>query len=276
MNDQPKFVLRKLTINDLGAAMELSTEAGWNQTSEDWCTLIELSPEGCLGIDVDGKLASTATLTCYGRRLAWVGMVLTRIKYRGRGFARRLLIEALDLADRMEIESVKLDATDQGQPLYEKLGFRPEQAVERWWRAGAALPSNPAAADATSIINWQATDAPAFGVDRSPLLEKLAARCSPLTMPKSYLLTRAGREISYLGPSVCDSPTAARALFEHALQTGSPGGWYWDLLIENAHSVSIAKDLGFAPKRHLLRMVRGRELRGKEDAIYALAGFELG
>ena len=31
---------------------------------------------------------------------------------------------------------MKLDATDQGQPLYEKMGFRTEEAVERWTRPG--------------------------------------------------------------------------------------------------------------------------------------------
>ena len=277
MKDRAGTILRKLNPSDLEAAMELSTEAGWNQTIEDWRTLIELSPNGCLAIEVAGELASTATLVCYGQRLAWVGMVLTRIKYRGGGFARRLLMETLDLADRMGIDSVKLDATDQGQPLYETLGFRAEQPVERWWRRGAMqlLPLRTAS-DAALLYDWKAGDAQAFGVDRSALLRTLATRRPPLLAPDSYLLTRAGREISYLGPSVCDGAATARGLFQRALQTESPGGWYWDLMIENAHAVSIAQELGFVPKRHLLRMVRGRDLRGQEESVYALAGFELG
>jgi hypothetical protein len=40
--------------------------------------------------------------------------------------------------------------------------------------------------------------------------------------------------------------------------------------------VALARDLGFSPTRHLLRMARGKELLGKENAIYAIAGFELG
>src|SRR5262245_6730988 len=95
MSESEKIIMRKLSIDDIATAMELSTEAGWNQTPEDWRTLIELSPEGCLGIEADEVLASTATLLCYGRRLAWVGMVLTRVRFRGRGYARRLLTETL-------------------------------------------------------------------------------------------------------------------------------------------------------------------------------------
>ena len=134
MGDCASAILRLLNVSDIPAAVQLSAEAGWNQTGEDWRTLIVLAPEGCLAIEVDGELAATTTLLCYGRRLAWIGMVLTKLQHRGRGFARRLLTQALAQADQMGIETVKLDATDQGKPIYEKLGFRSEQAVERWSR----------------------------------------------------------------------------------------------------------------------------------------------
>src|SRR5882672_10369290 len=119
--------LRRLTAEDVPDAVQLSTEAGWNQTADDWRMLISLAPESCLGIEVAGELASTTALLCYGQKLAWIGMVLTRERFRGRGLAHRLLSHTLALADQMKIESVKLDATDQGKPLYEKSGFRFEQ-----------------------------------------------------------------------------------------------------------------------------------------------------
>ena len=93
---------------------------------------------------------------------------------------------------------------------------------------------------------------------------------------RSYLFTRPGRQTAYLGPCVCDAPETARTLIERALQTAGSSGWSWDLLPNNANAVAIAQNLGFTPRRHLLRMVRGKDLRGKEDAIYAIAGFELG
>src|SRR5690242_21115179 len=110
-------LLRKLTANDITAAFELSTDAGWNQTENDWRRLLDLSPKGCLAIELAGEVVATATIVTYERRLAWIGMVLTRKTYRGRGFAKRLLNEALALADILGVESVKLDATDQGKPL---------------------------------------------------------------------------------------------------------------------------------------------------------------
>src|SRR4051812_28835949 len=106
--------LRRLRAEDIPAAAELSAQAGWNQTEEDWRTLLELSAQGCLAIEVDGHLAATTTLLCYGRRLAWLGMVLTKAEYQRRGFARKLLECALKYADSMGIATIKLDATDQG------------------------------------------------------------------------------------------------------------------------------------------------------------------
>jgi len=277
MSTDSEPVLRNLRPSDIPAALELSTEAGWNQTAEDWRTLIELAPQGCLAIDASGVLASTATLFCYGQKLAWVGMVLTRKVFQGRGFARRLLNTALDLADDLGVETVKLDATDQGQSLYEKLGFRAEQRIERWGISAHAIrPADTSISSSPVSEDWFAEDRRAFGADRTSLLTRLAEHNPPLTSDNSYLLFRSGRLTQYLGPCVAHSPQTARTLIEQALRTPAATGWSWDLLPENIAAVALARDLGFSPKRRLLRMIRGKDLRGSESEIYAIAGFELG
>jgi GNAT superfamily N-acetyltransferase len=265
--------LRLMAAGDIPSAAQLSAEAGWNQTAEDWRMLLELASDSCFAIEMEGKLAATTTLVCYGRRLAWIGMVLTAQQYRGRGFARQLLAEALAQADRRQIESVKLDATDQGKPLYEKMGFRFEQIVERWARLG---PNNPGevAPSVRPTRDWN-EDSEAFGADRSHLLTKLAARNPPTGLPHSFLLTRPGRQAAYLGPCVGKNSEVAE-LVEGGLKSASTSTWYWDLLPQNAKAVILARNLGFSPQRRLARMVRGNDLQGKEDAIYAIAGFELG
>src|SRR5579863_3423197 len=125
---------RCLTPADLPGAVDLSTLAGWNQTADDWAMLLDLAPQSCFLIEVEGRVAATCTLVCYGVRLAWLGMVLTRPEHRGRGFARALVQTALDFADRRGVRSVLLDATDMGRPVYRKLGFRDQQDIERWTR----------------------------------------------------------------------------------------------------------------------------------------------
>ena len=108
------------------------------------------------------------------------------------------------------------------------------------------------------------------------MLEKLALRNPPLSIDGSFLLTRSGRVTDYLGPCVAGSPATARDLVERALHAEGGKGCSWDVLPNNKNAVTIARDFGFTPKRRLMRMVRGKELRGEEESIYAIAGFELG
>lgn len=266
--------LRRLRAEDIPAAFQLSAQAGWNQTEDDWRTLLELSSESCLAIEVDGHLASTITLLCYGDRLAWIGMVLTRTEYRRRGFAGKLLTSALDLADKIGIQTIKLDATDQGKPLYERLGFHAEQEIQRWTRPGenvAQLPSVQTSAEEA----WRDSDSLVFGAERLQLLNRLARRNPPLSISQSYLFSRPGRVTAYLGPCVSQTPETARLMIEKCVRRTNCG-WSWDLFPRNQAAVALAHSLGFSPQRHLVRMARGKELREKENVIYAIAGFELG
>ena len=274
MTESSSEKMRRLHAEDIPAATQLSAQVGWNQTEEDWHTLLQLSPDGCLAMEVDSHLAATTTLLCYGRRLAWIGMVLTSHEYRRRGLARKLLTNALEQADKRGIETIKLDATEQGQPLYERFGFRSEQETERWSRPGGLTSQLPAAR--TSVEEpWRDSDSLVFGADRSQLLERLAQLNPPRSISQSYLFSRLGRVTAYVGPCVSKHPETARRMIEDCVRN-TKCGWSWDLFPRNRNAVALARNLGFSPQRHLVRMARGNELREKENAIYAIAGFELG
>jgi len=276
--------MRLLQQQDIPIAAELSAQAGWNQTPGDWGLLLRLNPESCFGIDSGGRLVSTATLACYGTQLGWIGMVLTHPRYRRRGFARTLLGRAIEKADQLGIESLKLDATDQGQPLYESLGFRVEQPVERWSIGATQLktdppwdkpPACPAASPGPKTghqFSGAGYDFEAYSADRSRTLQLLAERGAIRAEADGFCLFRPGQRANYIGPCMAGSAQVARRLIEPFIHSES----YWDILPENKAAHALAIDLGFTPQRKLTRMVRGRDLRGKEDWIYAIAGFELG
>jgi RimJ/RimL family protein N-acetyltransferase len=259
--------------------MELSRLAGWNQTQEDWEMVLRLDPLGCFAIEADHRVAATTTLLCYGNRLAWIGMVLTRPEYRRRGFARRLMESALKRAEEFKIESVKLDATPQGQPLYEKLGFKTEQIIERWFHQGKKpdLSIQPGTSSPQSSPPYSLEmDMEAFGADRSTLLQILALRNSPHTIEGAYCFSRNGARARYLGPCVAQTAKAAGLVIEHTLRASSQSGWFWDLLSTNKNAMRLAEELGFAPQRRLERMVLGSTLPKNDEMVYAIAGFELG
>jgi GNAT superfamily N-acetyltransferase len=278
------MALRLLTISDLPQALRLSSSAGWNQTAADWLRLLELAPETCFGIELDGCLAATATLMPYGRRLAWLGMVLTRGDYQRRGLARQLMAHTLEVATSLGIETVQLDATDQGQPLYERLGFIAERSIERWTRnescdaIGEAGPSAP-------LESLSDLDLEAFGADRMRLLTLLAEPrpttpslgcvSKPMVSVNGFALWGPGRVANYLGPCVSRTPFAARGLIAGCLAQAA-GTWMWDVFPDNVPALVLARQFGFEPGRRLVRMRLGRSLAEQPGLVYAAAGFELG
>ena len=123
---------------DLPDLMKLKAAAAWNQTEEDWLRCLRLEPDGCFGVEADGVVVASATVIRYGADLAWIGMVLTLPEFRGRGLARRLMERAIDYAGN---RAIRLDASDQGQPLYESMDFQPECRIEPPLRVSSPNPS---------------------------------------------------------------------------------------------------------------------------------------
>lgn len=236
--------------------------------------LLELSPEACFGLEREQHIVATTTVVSYGRQLAYIGMVLTHPDYRRLGFARRLMRHALAYVRECGIVTVKLDATDAGRPLYEALGFRSEQAIERWIRRGGAASHDCIAPSAA--VDLPEIDMEACGYDRSTLIHRLGTRSYRVSDSSAYVLCRPGRLNAYLGPCVAQSPSDARRGIASVLQTAATAGWYWDLFPNNTHAAKIATEFGFTRDRLLTRMVLGPDWRGREEWIYAIAGFELG
>ncbi len=265
--------IRQLTAADIPALITLSTLAGWNQTPEDWLLLIQLHPEGCLGIERDGRIVAATTLIIHGHRLGWIGMVLTHPDYRGQGFATLLVTSALDIASAVGVGTLKLDATDQGEPIYQKLGFRREQLIERWAGQGTTAHRSPAL-DSSGKLELE-LDREAFGTDRSQLLQHLSSRSLPVATADGFAFWRLGANASYLGPCVARSPESAKLLIGEALGENE-GEWFWDLLPANPAAVELAGHFGFRPARKLVRMVKGNDMRGNDSMLYAAAGFEIG
>jgi GNAT superfamily N-acetyltransferase len=271
--------IRLMTAADLPAAMLLKQAAAWNQTADDWRAVLELSPDACWVAEIDGQVAGSTTLLCYGAELAWVGMVLTALEFRRRGVARRLVSHALADCSRRGIACSKLDATDMGRPLYLELGYIDEQPIERW-RREAPLGSQQFPLTAPFDLEACAPlDRLAFGLDRKTMLERLAAvpHAVALTTPDGFILGRPGVNAYFLGPCAALSRSEARRLILAALHAVRAHSFFWDLLPGNRQAAELAAELGFKPIRRLMRMVRpGLKPFGALDRTWATAGFEYG
>jgi GNAT superfamily N-acetyltransferase len=259
--------------------MRLKQAAGWNQTEADWHNMMTLEPDGCFGIDCDGALRATTTAVCYGQELAWVGMVLTDSAYRRRGLALRLMEHALDYIRSRSVVWIKLDATEMGAPLYERLGFREEGTIERWTRPRGAVPGGHSQAGRFELD--AVLDQKAFGADRSHVLQMLAGIESVSAPGGAYAMGRPGSAAAYFGPCVAHSAAAARDLVRWFLGRHSNENVCWDILRANTTAGGVAREFGFERARELSRMAlpgAPGELSFKKNdqLVFATAGFEFG
>ena len=292
--------IRLLTAADLPAAMALKESAGWNQTEADWRMLLEQEPEGCFAMESEGRVVASATAYCYGRDLAWIGMVLTLPQARRRGFGGRAFCAAVDFCQDRGVRCLKLDATDIGRPLYERAQFLPEYQVERWGKqvtgdrlqvAGASQASAhlpPATChlpplDEGRLRCLAALDAKAFGVSRAALLEALlrnsdwSACVERDGAPVAYVVSRPGTNARYFGPCVAASLEDARALWEALFARFPNQPVFVDVPAPNTAARGLIESYGFQVRRTLLRMYRGPNDRpGAPSLVYGLAGFEYG
>jgi GNAT superfamily N-acetyltransferase len=259
--------------------MRLKEAAGWNQTAADWQRVLALEPDGCFAIECDGQVRATTTAVCFGKELAWVGMVLTDTQYRGRGFARQLMEHALAHLREKRVAWIKLDATDMGRPLYERLGFREEGSIERWIRPAGVVPRHSGAVGRFDLDS--ALDRQAFGADRCGLLRVLAGIESASIAGMGFAMGRPGSKAVFFGPCVARSVDRARELLGWFLEKHGQESVYWDILLANGEAVALAREFGFEPVRRLARLalagVKNPPALGNDDArVYAAAGFEFG
>jgi ribosomal protein S18 acetylase RimI-like enzyme len=278
--------IRRLSQDDIPAAMQLKERAGWNQSSRDWRRLLEAEPEGCFAASFGDRLVATTTITTYGKTLAWIGMVLVDGEYRRLGIATRLMRRALGYLQVREIQTVKLDATPAGRTVYEGLGFVGEGLIERWQ---VTAPSEAQGAGQVlkkeEVSHLLSFDAEAFGANRAQLLQALIADAcvqplivlAPNGALRGYGLAREGAQAYYLGPLVAMDARVAALLLDGLLAQLGGQEVYLDLNTAFAGGAQILADRGFIKQRDLIRMRSGQAASaGTSSRVLAIAGPEIG
>jgi len=280
------LTLRTMTAADMPLGLELCRLAGWNQLEADWQRLLALAPDGCFVGEENGHPCGTGTTACYGTRTAWIGMILVHPDFRNRGIGTAIMDKLIAHLRAQKIESIKLDATDLGRPVYLKLGFKDERPIHRY--KGKTPPGIAADSKAQPIqpADWRAIakiDRAAFDADRMDLLRLLRREGNVTAIVRAgrevrgYGFARTGFNASFLGPVVATDPGAARSVVETLLARLPEGLVFWDILPDNVASKELAHSLGFEAARLLTRMYLGSRVHpGDVNLVYGAAGFELG
>ena len=282
--------LRTMTKQDIPAGLRLKELAGWNQTAVDWNRFLDASPQGCFVADVDGQVRGTAATISFERKFAWIGMVLVDPEYRSRGIGTKLLEKTIEYLDQQKIPTMKLDATPQGKPLYEKSGFVTEYGIERWVlkrppqadaRMGDSKWTRMSTAELESILS---KDREVFGADRGSLLCSLFEQSPQFAMGvwnsgalQAYAFGRSGSFADHLGPWMARDKATAQKLLDTFLARSSRESLVVDCLPANACAVELLRTSGFSCARALTRMYRGPNSRpGTPGVLCAILGPEFG
>jgi GNAT superfamily N-acetyltransferase len=286
MQPEAELEIRLLFETDVPAAMRLKEAAGWNQTEADWRRLLSLEPNGCFAAVKDGRLVGTTTTTIYDE-FAWIGMVLVEPQQRRQGIAAKLMNVALEYLSG-KVETIKLDATALGRPVYEKFGFRVESEVERW--TGSAHSTRDESREPRLLLDQDTVrellelDRVAFNADRSELMERLLdeACVSPVLLKAAdgvlsgYALARSGTKKTYVGPVVAKDPQVIELLLDEMLSRLDGADVYIDVNKECVAATSMLSARSFVKERDLLRMVKGGPTQKTSPLVVAIAGPEVG
>jgi GNAT superfamily N-acetyltransferase len=207
-------------------AVALSRQAKWPHRPEDWRLVLDLS-SGAVAIDGQGKVAGTILMTPYGADCATINMVIVDQSLRGRGVGRMLMEKAFALAgDR----PLRLIATTEGLPLYEKLGFVAGGTIVQHQGAVHAIVTSQGVemASAGDLPAIKALDSTAFGADRADLIDLLALNGKFAVIRRGgsvtgYAACRAFGLGAVIGPVVATNKEDAKALisFFAAARPGS-------------------------------------------------------
>jgi len=204
-------------------------------------------------------------------------MVIVHEPYRRRGLATRLMERTIAELRGRELIAF-LDATPAGQAVYERMGFRPVDALKRWRGQGGGSGGDelPTLGGVEEIAEL---DLAAFGTDRSAFLADLLARPGALSRHEpggGFLLARSGRTATYIGPVVARETETSLRLIESALAAVA-GPVLIDVPDRQTEITRLLTRRGFEAERPFARMALEHDSGFGETALVrASAAPELG
>lgn len=265
------LVLERLTERDVDSGMVLSTEAGWNQTPDDWRHFI-LHGHAFGFRETEGKLVASAAALPYDGPYGFVGMVLVTQQWRRQGLATRLVDRCVDELQALGRVPV-LDATPDGVTVYSRQGFLRQFDFDRW--QGSVAGVSPVAQDAPPVNEL---DSAVNGAQRDQLMIDFLSRAGTVAVgdASGFALIRAGRRALQAGPVVAPDESAAINLIVRLFEQVS-GLVFIDVPAVWTRLGDWLRANGFEIQRSFTRMALGRaEPFCRQDRLFAVAGPEFG
>ncbi|MDI5936110.1 GNAT family N-acetyltransferase [Halomonas kalidii] len=254
---------RRMLESDLPAAHRLSQAVRWPHRLEDW-QLVHRLGSGFVA-ERNGEVIGTAMCWSHGSDYASLGMIIVSPEAQGKGIGRALMESILDLIGE---RNTLLLATPEGQPLYERLGFKPIGTVHQ--HQGTVVQPEivapppgerirPAGVNDRAKLIELATAG--TGMPRAAALNELLQVADGVVIDSSGELTglalmrRFGRGY-VIGPVVVPDPERAKAMISHLL--GAHADAFVRIDVHDSSQLSPwLEELGLLQVDTVVAMVRG-------------------
>ncbi|MGQ2933524.1 MAG: GNAT family N-acetyltransferase [Sphingopyxis sp.] len=271
-----------MTAADLEAATELSREQQWPHRDEDWELFLSLG-EGLVA-EAGGKLVGTIMAWRFGETMATIGMVIVGSAAQGQGIGRKLM-EAM--IDQLGERTIVLNATEEGLPLYLKLGFvetgqiyqhqgpAPDVPLTELQPGERVRPKGKADGELAELYGK------ASGMERQALFDALAGDSRTVVLSRDQhpvgfaMLRRFGRGWS-IAPVVAPDAAGAKALILHWLAVKQGRFCRIDITAESGLGDWL-EELGLPRVGSVRTMARGpAPVPAPFPAVFGLAAQALG
>lgn len=260
--------IRPFNNGDLPAFLDLAAAEGWVSDPWEFSFVMDAFPRGCLAGEY-GRAVAFVTAVRYTLS-GWIGNLIVAKDLRGRGYGSRLMGRALAELLAAGVETVWLTASEQGRPIYEKMGFREIDAVIRW--SGTATEGSAWEGDPVPLDELVALDRAGWGDDRSGILAAVAARGVVMRERGGFMVMQPCGGGFQVGPWTAVDAGAAEGLLDRARLCLRQGEQVLlDVPARNGGAARILAAAGFTAVGRTVLMYRGAPPAYVPNRIFALA-----
>ncbi|EOQ33207.1 N-acetyltransferase [Bacillus cereus] len=218
--------VERLRDEQIGDIVALSSYIGWDYNKEEIETIFD---SGIIyGVwNKRKELIASAAIILYGEKLASIGMVIVHPNYKGSGIGKAITNSCIMTVSAQT--PIMLIATDEGKPLYEKLGFRAVSDVSKYI-CNSYNANHKYAGNEEYMMDYEEgnleeiikIDEYAFGTNRKEFLKKRIIQSEQCIVVKGkeqnvlgYGLSVQTPENKIIGPVVAKNDAMAMRIVHH-------------------------------------------------------------
>ncbi|GAB6417896.1 GNAT family N-acetyltransferase [Bacillus luti] len=276
------YSVERLREEKIGDIVSLSSYIGWDYNREEIETIFNAGI--VYGVWNERKeLIASAAIILYREKLASIGMVIVHPDYKGRGIGK--IITDACVKSVSAHTPIMLIATDEGKPLYEKLGFRAVSYVSKYI-CNSYNTNHKCAEDEQYIMDYEEGDLEeiikideyAFGTNRKEFLKKRIMQSEQCIVVKDkeqkvvgYGLSVQTPENKIIGPVVAKNDEMAIDIV-HYLAKWHKGKLRMDVPEGKVNFMKRLENFGFQKvNMPPIMMKNSNQLLKRNNELYSIA-----